>query len=355
MDAKRTFLIAQTVELAAENEVHRYEQPLEYGDGDAHMWQVSVRRNRQAVDLEGMTAKCFITRGANAAEREEGVTSVTIPLEADVIPAAGIVSCVLDAACYAGVGAIKGIMRLYRAGSTEGVTVAKMTARIERNTADATYDPEGLIPSMDALLAMVETIEAATQEAKDAAAAASLWAGAQARAQTLAPGSAATVSIADANGVRVITFGIPQGIQGPQGVQGPQGIQGPRGEPGKDGNSFVVSGMYATLEALHAAHPTGSEGDAYGVGTSESNVVYIWDVDAGAWRNMGALQGPAGPQGPQGPAGAQGPEGPAGAQGIQGEAGYSPVRGTDYWTTEDRAQIVSDVLSALPNASGVSF
>lgn len=352
MDAKRTFLIAQTVEMNAENGVHRYEQPLEYGDGDAHMWQVSVRRNRQAVDLEGMTAKCFITRAANASEREEGVTSVTIPLEADVIPAAGIVRCVLDAACYAGVGAVKGIMRLYRAGSTEGVTVARMHARLERNTADATYDPEGLIPSMDALLAMVETIEAATQEARDAAAEATLWANATVKTVTLAPGSAATVSIADANGVRVITFGIPQGIQGPQGVQGPQGIQGPQGEPGKDGNSFVISGLYATLDALHAAHPTGSEGEAYGVGTSKSNEVYIWDVDAEAWANMGALQGPAGPQGPQG---SQGPQGEQGIQGPQGAEGYSPQRGTDYWTEDDRQEIISDVLASLPTWEGGSY
>lgn len=32
-----------------------------------------------------------------------------------------------------------------------------------------------------------------------------------------------------------------------------------------------------------------------------------------------------------------------------------PVKGTDYFTAEDKAQIVSDVLAAMPNASGRSF
>lgn len=44
-----------------------------------------------------------------------------------------------------------------------------------------------------------------------------------------------------------------------------------------------------------------------------------------------------------------------GAQGDPGPAGPAPVKGQDYWTATDKAEIVSDVLAALPNASGVSF
>lgn len=44
-----------------------------------------------------------------------------------------------------------------------------------------------------------------------------------------------------------------------------------------------------------------------------------------------------------------------GADGAKGADGYTPVRGTDYWTAADQEQIVSDVLAALPNASGVTF
>ena len=65
--------------------------------------------------------------------------------------------------------------------------------------------------------------------------------------------------------------------------------------------------------------------------------------------------GAQGPQGKTGPAGPTGPQGEIGPQGPQGPMGPAPVRGTDYWTAADKAEIVSSVLVALPNASGVSF
>ncbi len=78
---------------------------------------------------------------------------------------------------------------------------------------------------------------------------------------------------------------------------------------GADGTSFAVLGRYDTLDALQAAHPAGSEGDAWAVGSAEDNDVYLWDVDAQTWRNIGSLQGPPGP------AGADGATGPAGKDG----------------------------------------
>lgn len=130
-----------------------------------------------------------------------------------------------------------------------------------------------------------------------------------------------------------------QGIQGPKGPQGetgpagptgatgPTGPQGPKGENGADGTSFTVKGIYATLEALQAAHPSGAEGDAWAVGTAAANVVYVWDVDAAAWENIGSLQGPQGPTGPQGPQGAAGDTGPQGATGPQGPEGPQGQKG----------------------------
>ena len=108
------------------------------------------------------------------------------------------------------------------------------------------------------------------------------------------------------------------------GPPGPPGPQGPKGDPG---DSYTVKGLYSTLSALKAAHPTGSAGDAWFVGTSENNVVYQWDVDKAAWVNVGALKGPkgdkgnTGPQGPRGTQGPQGPKGETGPRGLQGEKG----------------------------------
>lgn len=44
-----------------------------------------------------------------------------------------------------------------------------------------------------------------------------------------------------------------------------------------------------------------------------------------------------------------------GSKGSPGNKGDSPVRGVDYWTEADKAEIVSDVLASLPNANGVMF
>jgi hypothetical protein len=204
-----------------------------------------------------------------------------------------------------------------------------------------------------------------------------------------------------------------QGVPGVQGETGPRGEKGERGERGEqgpagvDGTGFRVFGLYATLGELKAAHATGTAGEAYAVGTEESNVVYIWDVDKNSWVNMGALQGPAGPQGIPGERGEQGPVGPAGADGVIGKdgttftpsvnangdlnwsnnggltnpatvnirgpkgdtgdtgprgsqgdtgpAGYTPVRGTDYWTEADKTEIVNAVLANFTDVSEVGM
>lgn len=104
--------------------------------------------------------------------------------------------------------------------------------------------------------------------------------------------------------------------------KGEQGEQGPQGPKGADGNSFIVKDLYGSLSALRAKHPVGAEGDAYAVGSTESNDIYIWGVDVNDWVNMGSLQGPQGIQGEQGPQGVQGLQG---IQGPQGEQGVSPT------------------------------
>ena len=71
----------------------------------------------------------------------------------------------------------------------------------------------------------------------------------------------------------------------------------PRGEKGDAGTSFQIKGMYATYDELIAAHPTGSRGDAYAVGTSEQNVIYNWNNETRTWDNLGGLKGAKGDTG----------------------------------------------------------
>lgn len=89
--------------------------------------------------------------------------------------------------------------------------------------------------------------------------------------------------------------------------------------------SVATKGFFSTFEELQAAHPTGSDGDAYIVGTGEDAAVYAWTPSG--WANVGKIQGPTGATGatgPAGPAGPAGPQGPAGASGVLTVNGQSP-------------------------------
>lgn len=56
--------------------------------------------------------------------------------------------------------------------------------------------------------------------------------------------------------------------------------------------------------------------------------------------------------GPKGDTGPAGPAGPAGKDGAPGQDGHTPVKGTDYWTETDKAEMVADVIAALPVYNG---
>lgn len=110
-------------------------------------------------------------------------------------------------------------------------------------------------------------------------------------------------------------------LKGDRGEKGEKGDKGDTGAKGPSGDSYTVLGLYATLAALQTAHPTGSAGQAWFVGTADSNAVYQWDVDKAAWINVGALKGPKGDTGPAGADGAPGAKGDTGAQGPKGDPG----------------------------------
>ena len=110
-------------------------------------------------------------------------------------------------------------------------------------------------------------------------------------------------------------------LKGDRGEKGEKGDKGDTGAKGPSGDSYTVLGLYATLAALQTAHPTGSAGQAWFVGTADSNAVYQWDVDKAAWINVGALKGPKGDTGPAGADGAPGVKGDTGAQGPKGNPG----------------------------------
>lgn len=42
-------------------------------------------------------------------------------------------------------------------------------------------------------------------------------------------------------------------------------------------------------------------------------------------------------------------------QGPPGADGYTPVKGTDYWTEADKAEIVAAVLAEIPDGNEVEY
>ena len=156
---------------------------------------------------------------------------------------------------------------------------------------------------------------------------------------TGAAGSNAAVTNSGNANAAVLNFTIPRGATGERG---------PQGDPGADGKSFTVNGRYDTLAALKAAHPSGSAGEAYAVGSVESNIIYVWNDDLNDWDPIGALQGPVGP------AGADGKDGQDGAQGAPGADGVSVTSVTQ--TTTSNADGGTNVITVtLSNGQTFTF
>lgn len=63
-------------------------------------------------------------------------------------------------------------------------------------------------------------------------------------------------------------------------------------------------------------------------------ILQIWDEAQGKYVPVPTIQGPPG---------------------AKGDPGSTPVKGTDYWTAADQAEIVQAVLAALPNGTEVSY
>ena len=162
----------------------------------------------------------------------------------------------------------------------------------------------------------------------------------------------------------VVTITNPAGeksvtIKGDKGDTGETGPQGPKGDKGDKGDTGATG----------AAGPQGPKGDKGDKGDTGATGPQGPKGDTGATGPQGLKgdkgdtgatgpQGPKGDQGEKGDTGAtgeQGPKGDTGATGPQGPAGTTPVKGTDYFTPADIADIVDDVIAALNDADTTGY
>lgn len=148
-------------------------------------------------------------------------------------------------------------------------------------------------------------------------------------------------------------------------VEGPEILPGvdPSGDPATDPELPVwaqlqaVVGDTADLETGDTSSLVAAinelAGRSTGDGTAgENGATFTPSVSAEgvlSWTNDQDLENPdpVNLMGPEGPQGIQGEQGPAGVDGEDGADGYSPVRGTDYWTEEDKAEIKAYVDEAI--------
>ena len=296
------------------------------GDKEANRITIEMTRGGQSLSVDGMIVEGSMTR---ADGYEVPITGST---------AGNVVTAELNEYCYAVAGPFGLWMQLKNGGMRR--TILLLAGYVQEKGHGEQIDVGQPLPSLDDVIAKLDEMRKVTEETK--AAAGYIKNATFGAVEADAPSVEAT----EVDGHVHLVFGLVRGGEGPAGPVGPQGNPG---QDGADGRSFTVMGLYATLSALQAAHHTGSAGDAYAVGTSTDNVVYIWDVDAATWVDIGDIQGPAGPTGPAGPQGSPGQNGQNGQDGKDGQDGYTPVRGVDYWTAADIETIKSYVDESILN------
>ena len=142
-----------------------------------------------------------------------------------------------------------------------------------------------------------------------------------------------TLTITSASGTSSANL---KGEKGDKGDKGDQGIQGEKGETGTAGSN----GTNGTSVTVKSVSESTADGGSNVVTFSDGKTLTIKNGSKGS-------KGDTGSQGPKGDTGATGSQGPKGDTGAKGADGKTPVRGTDYWTEADKAEIITAVIEAL--------
>lgn len=125
----------------------------------------------------------------------------------------------------------------------------------------------------------------------------------------------------------------------------------------KNSENIVHNFVYNSDEACTFAMSRGTASSVLQVSSSgqwsQSIIGLVGESDIGTAINTALAQAKESGefQGEQGEQGERGEPGPQGEPGSNGMDGYTPVRGTDYWTDEDKAEIKAYVDDAILNGA----
>lgn len=227
------------------------------GDKDAHVFELSLYRGEQEMDLSGASAQGYFIRA----------DGYTVPITGTI--SGNVVTLTLSEGCYYVVGNFNLIIKVSIAESRKSVFWGN--GYVVRSMTDAIVDEENVIPSLDELLAQISAAESAAKAANQAALAANSAATSAAQAASaadtnasaansaanaatsaasaasaaatkiddmtitatgLAAGAVPTVELTEVGGHYNIVLGLPKGDKGDPGATPQITVQVKTGEPG---------------------------------------------------------------------------------------------------------------------------
>lgn len=227
------------------------------GDKNAHIFELSLYRGAEEMDLSGASAQGYFIRA----------DGYTVPITGAI--SGNVVTLTLSDGCYYIVGNFNLIIKVSIGESRKSVFWGN--GYVVRSMTDAIVDEENVIPSLDELLAQISAAESAAKAANQAASAASSAANSAAQAASaadtnasaansaanaatsaasaasaaaakidgmtitatgLAAGAAPTVELTEVGGHYNIVLGLPKGDKGDPGATPQITVQVKTGEPG---------------------------------------------------------------------------------------------------------------------------
>lgn len=227
------------------------------GDKNAHIFELSLYRGAEEMDLSGASAQGYFIRA----------DGYTVPITGAI--SGNVVTLTLSDGCYYIVGNFNLIIKVSIGESRKSVFWGN--GYVVRSMTDAIVDEENVIPSLDELLAQISAAESAAKAANQAASAASSAANSAAQAASaadtnasaansaanaatsaasaassaatkidgmtitatgLAAGAAPTAELNVVDGHYNIVLGLPKGDKGDPGATPQITVQVKTGEPG---------------------------------------------------------------------------------------------------------------------------
>lgn len=152
------------------------------GDKDAHVFELSLYRGVEEMDLSGASAQGYFIRA----------DGYTVPITGAI--SGNVVTLTLSDGCYYVVGNFNLIIKVSTAESRKSVFWGN--GYVVRSMTDAIVDEENVIPSLDELLAQIAAAESAAKAANQAASSANSAANSAAQAAGAADANASAANSA---------------------------------------------------------------------------------------------------------------------------------------------------------------